>query len=83
MALCLCLCALYRKHLEDLETGGMAAFLSGIKGKRDGPISKILSKKQNEEDASVEKEHTHNKLISMYEKLTARQVIRWITPWAI
>lgn len=51
--------ASYRKHLEDLETGGMTALPSRIKGKGDGPISEILSKKQNEEDASGETEDTH------------------------
>lgn len=50
--------ASYRKHLEDLETGGMTAFLSGIKGKGNSPVSKILGKKQNEEDAPGEEKHT-------------------------
>lgn len=36
----------------------MTAFLSRIKGKGDGPIPEILSKEQNEKDASGEKEHT-------------------------
>lgn len=54
----------------------MTAFLSRVKGKGDGPISEILSKKQNEENAPGETEHTHDKRISIYEKLTVRQVIR-------